>query len=429
MTEEEWNEEVLERLTAYAKRIDTGIEEVKGEFIAYLASDFSIDDWKDEDIDRIVDLAEGFFMETRRARGGGGTIAYVGHFLGPAANVKDRRESQREKFSRQYQENPDEVISSGDIGVFSSKEGKWFVQTKNGLVDTGEEVVDGALPTNCFRSGETLLGLLVKNPESPNYGKPYPCYAETRYFQFLGNTEVEFENEIRMLRIAATGESVNASLRYGLPCRFQARPVREDVQEAWADVIDTFDDWETTVEYTDEFVDPDLRRDLRAERFWTSQDFHDYYVELDELGEIYEARKQKMSDGSGHFGPIVITKGFVCRMSTEAKASEYDQTGRNFSMDISSMALQQAYGGDDRAEVRLWIPGAVYDLAHPFQFRDDVGWVDFAERSTVLVCGRIGLRPSGQHFEPKMNVIGIYAIPNRARRRQSGGDTGLSQFD
>jgi hypothetical protein len=149
---------------------------------------------------------------------------------------------------------------------------------------------------------------------------------------------------------------------------------------------------------------------------------------LDELVEAYENGKQEMSNGEGHFGPIVITKGFVARMTTEPTASEYDETGRNFSMDLSSMALQQAYG-DSRAEVRLWIAGAVYDLTHPFEFSDGSGWVEYSERSTVLVCGRIGLRLHEDNYVPKLNVMGIYAIPNRARRRQSGGDTGLEQFE
>ena len=181
------------------------------------------------------------------------------------------------------------------------------------------------------------------------------------------------------------------------------------------------------INYTDEFVDPDMRPDLRAERFWVNEDFHGHYVELDELTECYEANKQALSNGEGYFGPIVLTKGFVVRMSTEPMSSDMDQTGRNFNMDLSSMALQQAHG-DDRAEVRLWIPGAIHDLTHPFEFHDGAGWAEYAERSTVMVCGRIGLRASGDHFVPKLNVLGIYAIPNRARRRQGGGDTSLSQF-
>ena len=423
---DEWPDEVRKRLEAYAERTGASLGDVTGDFVVYLRSDFGIEDWRDEDEDLIIDLSEGFFMETRRKKGGGGgTVEYVGHFTGVAGKWSDRRENMRTKLCKAYQSNSDAAIDSGGVGVFSSKEGKWYIQTKNGLVDTGEEVVEGQMPRDSFRCGEILLGMLVKNTESANYGKPFPCYDSTRYIYFLGNEKGAFEDEIRLLRVSAKPDD---EVLIGVPCKFQGKPMREDASDGWDDVVEVWDDWTDNITYTDEFVEPDLRRDLRAERFWASEDFHEHYVELDELVEAYESKKQAMSNGDGHFGPVILTKGFVARMSTEGQASDYDQTGRNFSMDISSMALQQAYG-DERAEVRLWISGACNDLTHPFEFRDEAGWVEYAERSVVLVCGRIGLRVVGDHYVPKLNVMGVYAIPNRSRRRQSGGDTGLGQFD
>ena len=420
-----WPDEVRKRLEAYAERTGASLEDVTSDFVTYLVSDFGIEDSADEDEDLIQDLSEGFFMETRRARAGGSSTEYVGHFVGVAAKWNDRREKSRARLCKAYQNNADAIIESGDVGVFSSKDGKWSIQTKNGLVDTEEEVVEGQLPKDSFRCGEILLGMLVKNPASSNCGKPFPCYDATRYIYFLGNEKSAFEDDIRLLRISANPED---EITIGLPCKFQGRPIREDASDGWDDVVEVWDDWTDNITYTDEFVDPEVRRDLRAERYWVSEDFHSHYVELDELTEAYESGKQTLSSGDGHFGPVVLTKGFVARMSTEGQRSEHDQTGRNFSMDLSSMALQQAHG-DERAEVRLWISGACHDLTHPFEFSDEAGWVEYAERSVVLVCGRIGLRAVGDHYVPKMNVMGVYAIPNRARRRQSGGDTGLSQFD
>lgn len=423
----EWPEGVVERLTAYAERVGLSLDEVLSEFTSYLTNDFGIDDWSIEDDDRLIDLSEGFFMETRRVRGGGGgnTVTYVGHFVGYHNKWNDRRQNNRERLSKAYQQNPDAVITAGQVGVYRSVDGKWTLETKNGPVDTGEEVREGQLPTNSFRSGESILAMLVQSPESNNYGKPYPPYDEVRYLYFLGNEQGNFEDEIRLLRVAAKpGDTVNI----GVPCKFNGRPLREDANEGWRDIIEVWSDWNEHLQYTDEFVDPELRRELRAERFWVNEDFHENYVELDELTEAYENGKQQLSNGEGHFGPIVITKGFVARMSTEPNSAEHDQSGHNFSMDISSMSLQQAYG-DERAEVRCWISGALGELGHPFEFNDGSGWVEYAERSTVLICGRIGLQVRGDKYVPKLNVFGIHAIPNRARRRQSGGDTSLGQFN
>lgn len=419
-----WPEGVVERLTAYAERVGITQDEALQEFTNYLLNDFTIDNPREEEEEVLVDLAEGFLLETRRARGGGSGVEYVGHFTGVNGKWSDRRESMRGRLAQAYSTNPDAAIESGAVGVFRVSDGKWMLETKAGVTDTGEEVREGQLPENSFRTGDAILAALVKNPESPNYGKPFGAYDENRYIYFLGNEKGSFEDEIVMWRIAANPRD---EVRLGVPCKFKGRPPREDAAEAWRDVIEVSDGWVQNISYTDDFVDPDLRADLRADRFWVNEDFHDYYVELDELVECYEAKKQALSNGEGYFGPIVLTKGFVVRMSTEPVASERDQTGRNFSMDLSSMALQQAYG-DDRAEVRLWIPGAVSDLTHPFEFHDGAGWAEYAERSTIMVCGRIGLRASGDHFVPKLNVLGVYALPNRARRRQSGGDTSLSQF-
>ena len=55
-----------------------------------------------------------------------------------------------------------------------------------------------------------------------------------------------------------------------------------------------------------------------------------------------------------------------------------------------------------------------------------VGW---AEKSTVLVCGRIGMSVIEGETIPKLNVFGVFADIRRIRKRRDGGDMGASQFD
>ena len=107
----EWPDEVTERLQAYADRVGISLDEALEEFIAYLANDFGIDDWTVEEDDRLIDLSEGFFMETRRkGASSSSTVEYVGHFIGISAKWSDRRESNRTKLAKAYTQNPDAVL-------------------------------------------------------------------------------------------------------------------------------------------------------------------------------------------------------------------------------------------------------------------------------------------------------------------------------
>ena len=103
-----WPEGVIERLTAYAERVGISLEEALQEFTKYLLDDFNIDNPHEEEDDVLIDLAEGFLLETRRARSGGsGGVEYIGHFVGVNGKWSDRRESMRKRLTQAYNSNPD----------------------------------------------------------------------------------------------------------------------------------------------------------------------------------------------------------------------------------------------------------------------------------------------------------------------------------
>jgi hypothetical protein len=89
------------------------------------------------------------------------------------------------------------------------------------------------------------------------------------------------------------------------------------------------------------------------------------------------------------------------------------------------MTLSSSITGD----VQCWIAGAVGNLTQPFV----AGWgeeaFEYAERSTVLVFGRLGMKEYNGIVSPKISVMGVFADPRRSRQRATGGDTGVGQFD
>ena len=68
---------------------------------------------------------------------------------------------------------------------------------------------------------------------------------------------------------------------------------------------------------------------------------------------------------------------------------------------------------------------AVYSTVHLSLGEDSF---PYAERSTVFVFGRIGLKTRDGLTTPKLTVFGVYADPRRSRR-MTGGDTAREQFN
>ena len=97
-------------------------------------------------------------------------------------------------------------------------------------------------------------------------------------------------------------------------------------------------------------------------------------------------------------------------------------------LSLSNVALQSIHGQGRKSEVTGWVSGACYDLSNPFVARKGDEEIEWAEKSTVIVVGRIGMSIQDGEEVPKLNVFGVYADPRRIRRRQEGGDTNMEQF-
>jgi len=214
---------------------------------------------------------------------------------------------------------------------------------------------------------------------------------------------------------------MTASYKLGQLCEIQVVPSSN--QES--DILYTNRGFVNTVKYADA---ADLPADFTdAARFWVSNK-HDAYVNLANLLEEYDDRKVSYNDG--YIPPVVITKGYISRMSTEPSNNEYDQTGRNFRISVTSLDLQSTYGRESSlSEVTVWIPGRTFDDTNPFEFFNGEEWVPYAERTQVLICGKLKTRKYRDDMVPSLTALGIYVPPRTARPGARGGNTDTSQFE
>ena len=100
--------------------------------------------------------------------------------------------------------------------------------------------------------------------------------------------------------------------------------------------------------------------------------------------------------------------------------SEYDQTGRSYRMSVYRQHSK---------DVTIWIPGRMADEEHPFEFKNKDGeWQEYAEKTQVIVVGRLRLRPYNDDMQASISALGIYVPRMTARPAGGRGNTSLDQF-
>jgi len=420
---------VMERLEKHSERTGETLPVVKEGFFDYIKTNYSCENWQEEDEDLVLDWAEQFatMLRSSTVSGGVGTQTYVGHFLGVANKAGDRRKGLANWMVRQYKEDPNAFVSDGKGGVYEKQDGHWVINTAGGIIETSEMITE--TPSMGIPAGNNQYICFISKK-----GYPYPHIQMGRYAYFLGNEQKEFvdNGDIKMWRVDITGDDMERSLNVGQPCVIKAKPPSDNARAGFEDVLETNSGFVDSINYTNEFVPVEMRPLLEPFKFWTTDDFTDMFTRIEELGDAYESglRTFQTADGQGKVGPLVITKGTVNRLSTEGRETEYDESGISYSLSLTSSELQSTYGGGDGAEVLCNVSSACYDLTHPFSFVDSEGErFEYAEKSTVLIFGRIGMQQRDNSKIPKLTVMGIYTNQRRARPRVSGGDTDLGQFD
>ena len=404
-------EDVLERLHGYAEKLNIKIGEAANQFNQWLKDEYNVEDPFSEDPFYVSQWCEQFIIEARNLGGGSSsgslrdTEAYVGMFIGIEDDVKDNRANVMERALNVFNSNSERAINEGLIGVLTAKEGVWHV---NGEATT--ERVDGSnLPWFGFEWNDMILCLMNNNTDGR---KPMAPTSVSRTLYFLGAPEKG--GDIQKWRINLTGKSMDVHYNKWEACKIQVIAPKPD-----RDTLYTNRNFHVTVEYNNDWLPEHLRQAFSPERLLINDQMHNEYVDLGELVDAHAERKITSATG-GTINPIVITRGYVNLLNKEPMNSEYDQTGRSYRMSIFTQGNQP---------VTVWIPGRMNDEEHPFEFKNSEGeWQPYAERTHVIVVGRLRLRPYNNEMQASLGALGIYVPPRTARPAGGSGSTSLGQF-
>lgn len=401
-------EDVMEKLGGYAEKFGIAIGEAANKFHDWLKEEFMVDNPFGEDPFYLSQWCEQFVVETRNATAGRQreTVAYVGMFVGTEDEPRDNRKSMYDKAMTMFRNNQDKAINNNLIGVLTAKEGKWCI---NG--NATEEKVNGSdLPWFGFEYNDRILCLLNTRDGKV---RPVAPTSLSKAAYFLGSREGG--SDIQMWRVNLQGKAMEANYTQWTAARIHAI----EPTKAGADTLYTNNNFHETVEYTDAWLPEGARQSFSAERLLVNAKMHNEYVPLNELLEAHPERKITTNSGMT-LNPIVVTRGLVTYLNREPMDSEYDPTGRSYRLQIYGQGVDP---------VTVWISGSMHDRDNVFQYTDVNGNVrPYNEKTSVIVVGRLKLRPYQNEMQPSMSALGIFIPPRTARPAGGVGDTSLNQF-
>jgi len=321
---------VAQRIVAYAERTNKKADEVKQDYLNYIKEEWGCDNPAEEDDDLLIDWAEQAFVQTRKQTGGGSnTNTWVGCFLGVADRKKDRLQNIVKSNVALFNKDPAEAIGLGRVGVFEKDGDVWAIRNKDGLTPLTNSSSED--PPFGIKTGDDWVCLLTRK------GLPSSPVRMGRYAYFLGGEEGDFvnNNAVSLWKVDLTNENADMNLDIGRPCKISVVPPRDTANEYFKTVLSTYDDFSPN--YTDEFLPEQFRSLLKPANYWTMAD-HELFTPIDGLEEAFENKKERTEIGGRQvtYGPLVVTKGTVNRMSTEPRDSEYDPEGFNYNMTLSS---------------------------------------------------------------------------------------------
>lgn len=418
--------EVQERLKWWAEKNGKTEAEAQEAFLAYLMTEMGIAAPDDEDDDFLIDAAETFVVERRVMSGGANQKAteLVGYFVGVDPKCRDGQERKRAPAVSAAMNDLDGAIQDGLVARAYTDNGVWMLEKKDGPVAT-EESADSE-PWFLFKEHGLSIAILQNNPDWSRYGEPITPYRHQRTYYFLGNEKDNFLNDQRVLRITVTSKDADD---WFVPQLFQegtlkVRPQSPNVKPEWADTYNAFP-MPAAFTYGNDFVEEEVRSVIRPDRLIPSLDAH--IKDLSTLAEVFETR-QEIVPGYNPVGPLVFVRGKVSDMRKEARDTEWDPVGHDYSMSLSSFDLMRTFNGSRRQNLPCYIHGLLGDLGHPFDYATEEGWKPYAVKSTVIVFGRLSVRVTDDGPEPAIKTFGVYAVPRLAIPAGEGGDTSINQY-
>tara|TARA_R110002020_G_scaffold238468_2_gene451007 strand:+ start:3160 stop:4464 length:1305 start_codon:yes stop_codon:yes gene_type:complete len=429
---ERFGEEVEERLTWWSENHNMIVDEARTAFIEYCADTLTTtEDELRNDEAFASEAAETFVVERRMVGSSMPTAMWVGSFCGVDKKATDKAEDRRMNALQVARTDLDKAIQDGLVARAFESDGWWHLEKANGEM-TKTDSPTGEDPWFLVRSGNMTLAILQNNPDWQRHNEPIRPYRWTRKFHFFGNAADEILNETKVwtITIPLDGQDDKWCPQFGEPAKVNVLPPREGGDARWAHMLNAPNNCKKTIIYADDFVEEGMKSSLRPETLWTLND--ELYVDnLTDLDEIFQTKQEDVGLGNP-VGPLVIVKGKMSSLNLTPYESEYDPSGIQFVTRVTSFDLQRAFSDpmSPRREVQVRVHGFLGAHGHGFEYATDEGWRRYAEKSTVLIFGRLGMRnvKDGEESVPRINALGIYAIPRLAIDAGEGGEFDLDQF-
>ena len=427
-------EEVLERLHWYAEQHSISQDKAVEQYLGYIEEHLGIVNTQEEDDDFLVDAAETFVVERRvMSTPGGSSTELVGCFVAVEPKIRDKREKVREYAIQSAKEDLGAAIEKGTVARAFVENNVWMLEKAMGIVASTQERFDEDNdPWFLVRDSGMTLAILQENPDWARHGEPISPYLFSRTYRFYGNTPEKFEDEMELFRIDVSGStelSVSQNVVFGEPCTVKVRPQGDNVSPGWEDMWRGVSNFFKSINYNKEFVSEDDREYLKGDLFMSGMDC--YVSDLSDLMDVYRSESETIEGFENPIGPLVCIKGKVTDINQTGYESEYDPTGMNYTMRVSSFALQREFPDNMwRQEVSVRVHGFLGQDCHAFDYKGRKGWKPYAVKSTVYIFGRLGLRAveEGKQEVPTIRALGVYAPPRLAIPAGEGGNTSLDQF-
>jgi hypothetical protein len=429
-------DEVLERLRWWAESHGKTTDEATAEFFSYMKNTLGIVSAKQEEDIFLIDAAETFVIEQRISTQGN-TQTMVGCFVGVNGNdkVKDKREYQRNQALGVLNSGGlSAALQTGLVARAFVQDNTWWLERKDGVkTPTDTKHAEGELPWFAFHWNDMTLALLQNNPEWARHGEPIGAHLYQRIYYFAGNTPEKIGDDIKLWRVGVTDTTTapNTPVQIGLPCKIRVRPQPEKVNEGWEDFLNGANRFFDNVTYTDDFVDEEDREVLSPETFLTA--LKNYVPDLSTLTELYHTKAEHV-EGYNPIGPLVVVKGRVTDINAQGWDNDWSDE-KTYPIRISSFDLQRAFPDGLGRDVQCMMHAFLKDDNHGLEYLgggplvSTTEWRPYALKSTVLVFGRLGMRTTDDGAFPRINALGVHAIPRLAiPAGESGNNTSLEQF-
>tara|TARA_R100000406_G_scaffold9890_1_gene6512 strand:+ start:5569 stop:6921 length:1353 start_codon:yes stop_codon:yes gene_type:complete len=427
--------EVEERLKWWAEKHSKTLDDATGEFYTYLKAELGVSNPNDEDDDFLIDAAETFVVERRVMSGTSqaNAVELAGYFVGVDPKVRDGQERKRAPAVSAAMNDLDDAIQQGLVARAYTQDGVWYLEKRDGDVTTDSTTISvktdepaDSKPWFLFEENGLSIAILQNNPKWSRFGEPITPYRWQRTYYYLGNEKSNFLNDQRLLRITVTSSNPD---EWFIPqmfaeCTLKVRAQSENVKPEWADTYNSFA-LPGAITFGNDFVEEHVRGAIKPSKL--IPELNSYISDLSTLTEVFETR-QEIVPGYNPVGPLIFVRAKISDMRKEARESEWDPTGHDYSMSLTSFDLARTFNGGLRQNLPCYIHGLLGDEGHPFDYATEEGWKPYAVKSTVIVFGRLAVRVTDDGPTPSIKTFGVFAVPRLAIPAGEGGETSTSQY-